>query len=443
MVFGQSFGASAIINQSSRTEVTPSFTHNGVPDFGVDIWWVGYSGLASSEISMDADGTYHFITDDPTSLNLVVLKTNISGYTCWGNCSDTSLDMSEGELTVGQLFLIVDGLVSQVGSAYISSAGQSVGLIGYGTHVITLLYTGKDQAGGFQWGSDTIIIRVGSAEDKLGDYATVTAPFSHTLTDTAVANETIEANALPWEPIWSSYIKFDNYTVYNEVDVGLSGTADTDGTYYGFDSSVSVSGMYNSTGFEGYQIDGIWNTTVGNAFVVDGTGVRYLDSSVTSVTLTDTVLTSYPEARQSTFVGVLVLADYGRYWAGNMPSWQAFADIEGLNYVYNTTNVDETSARWAGGGRIEMDASFDFLEAMDGTTLTISSQAKDVEITNTGTTTTTQTTTDTSTVVTTSTQPDETITSTITTESPGFGIIVSLLTIGVIAFAAPRLRREN
>jgi hypothetical protein len=443
LLFGQSYGVSAMVDQGSRGKLKTSTLYDS-QDFSVDIGFVGYGSTTLDEITMNSDGTYHYITSDTGTLNLITLKTNITGYTCWGSCSDTSLATSDGQLTVGQLLLIVDGIVSNVGSGFMSPSGAAVGLIGAGSHVITIMYVGQDETDGLQYATDTIIVRVGTSETALGDYATVTAPFSSTVTDVAVAGHNITANVAYYDEGWSSWTQEDQFSPEADVTVDVGTTVDVGSlpvqTFFNFDKSIKFNGEINSSGFNGNQIDGTWDSTVGNVFVVDGVGVHPL-STTTSITLTNTLYSSNPEVISSTFVGLLVLADYGQFIKSTVdfPSWQApFADFSGLNSVVNTTVVNATTGE-IDGGSIAMDASFDFQATLDGTNIYVTTESN----ANTNTVTNTLTSTVTNTVNSTTTGSDETVTSVTTTNSPGFGAIISLLTIGVIAFAAPRLRREN
>jgi hypothetical protein len=108
------------------------------------------------------------------------------------------------------------------------------------------------------------------------------------------------------------------------------------------------------------------------------------------------------------------------------PDWQTpFADFEGLNRIYDSANFSNY---------YDLNASMDFADNYDVNPYWFSTETSaDTPATCVSTSFTTTTNTN---------SIDVTETS-VKTESPGFGVIVSLLSIGVIAFVAPRLRREN
>jgi hypothetical protein len=447
MINGSSFGASAINNSSDRTtpSVSPA-THIDGATFSVDVSFVGKGSTEGQRINVSSDGTYHFI--DPTAddgFNLVRLKTNITGYTCFGDCTNSSLaaDRTVFEATAGSIFIIVDGNVLPAGAGYMSSSGSDVPIAGLGDHTVTFLYIGKDSVMGTVYAYETFIVRIATDEANLDPYVTSTTPITASVTDTAVANKYYNSSAVGYyDPSWSSWTKEDFNQPTADVSVLRDGESTSQNVVDNLNgTTLSIGGTINSTGFDGLQIVREQNTTVGNAFFLDAAGITPL-GDVTELTYYDNAYN--PAAcddpfNRITHVGVLVLADNGRWVqdAVSYPPWQTpFADFEGLNSVTDTLNSSIT---------YKLNASMDYTYAVDSQGYWFASGAPPAGCTITTTTTdiSTSTSSTTTSIVTTSTRTNDVTETTVKTESPGFGVIVSLLSIGVIAFVAPRLRREN
>jgi hypothetical protein len=440
LISGSSFGASAINNTSDRTNqtVVPA-THLSGEDFSVDIGFVGYGSTEGQRITPET-GTniYHYIDADAAAgFNLVRLKTNITGYTCWGTCTDTSLtgDRSVWDATVGAAYIIVDGNVLPAGNGYMSSSGSDVAIAGVGDHTVTFLYIGKDQNDGHVYGYDTIILRIATDEANLGTYETSTVSISSTVDEVGVAGTTYNDTAVAYyDPSWSSWTKEDYNEPVADVSFERNGYPVSANVVYDLDgSTITIGGEMNSAGFDGLQIERVQTTTLGMAFFIDASGLQPLDEADTLTfynnALSDTSVCT-PTLSKITYAGVVVFADNGRWVedAVEYPSWQSpFEDYEGFGTVTDAANSSIT---------YDTNASMDFTYKVDAPAHFFSNDVPDstcIQDTETFFTTTTDTITSQETTTSTSTK----------TESPGFGVIVSLISIGVIAFVAPRLRREK
>jgi hypothetical protein len=435
LISGSSFGVTAINNASDRTtkSVSPS-TYFADETFSADIWFVGYGSTEGQRISLDTDGTYHYVDADAASgFNLVRIKTNISGYTCYGDCSDSSLATGNRSLfdaTGGAAYVIVDGAVLPAGNGFMSSSGADIALSGIGNHIVTFLYMGKDQDDGVVYGMDTITIRIATA-DVFPALNSATTDVNVDVTDLAAVSEFNGSATAYYDAGWSSWTKEDridpsvSFTLQDATGTTDLGTVV--GSLSASTTTLTISGTVNSTGFDGMQIDRVHNSTIGNTFFYDAAGLTPL-ADLTEVTFWDNtfVTTCDTTVFTPTYLGLITFADNGRWVkdAVSYPSWQApFADFEGLNTITNSTNSTQT---------FSLDASFDFTDSFDNQVFLMSSDTPPAAC-STITTTTTDTNTVTDTVNTTDVSTK--------TESPGFGVIVSLLTIGVIAFVAPRIRR--
>lgn len=353
-------------------------------DFDVEVWFVGTSAVSSGELTETDAGTYDVVSD--ASFTTITVKVNISGYTDWGvsywEDGNETNGVDEEDFTLGQLILVIDGQASVVGNGYLNNAGSAFGLT-QGDHTVTFLYAGKGPDG-FEWASDTIIVRVREAAADFGAYTTAEVDLTVDVTDEAEAGTDFYVNATYLDPIWYSFYKNgDALNPTADIDVSYT-AADAEGTLEG----VTISGTVNSTGFDGLQVLGdefvlgedidTVTSTVGHHFVLDAAGVAYLGDA----TPAKATIRTYDN--QATYVGLLVLAEFGR----TSIYFEGIRDHEGMNYGAT--------------------GSFDFKIVTDG------SQEISFE--------------------------------TFTEEAPGFGAIeaaVGLFSLGVIAFVVPRLRKEN
>lgn len=409
LTLGQSFAGAAINKSriSAETEAGIYYTE----EFSVDIYYVGTSDI--DEVTIDTDGTYHIVSED--ALTLVNLKLNITGFTCWGPCA-TNMSDPAVNVTAGELFLIVNGEVAVAGSGALTSGGFDVALP-QGYHFVTYMYVGEDETGGFEWAADTIAVRIQKSGTTFAARDTVTVPAEFTFTDVVDTDSQINVSAVYDDP--SGYVGGYTKTIDKLFPGGeltfKHGANDVDNHLFEDELSdttkLTIGGTVNSTGFADYQW--LWNATLfdateGQIFFIDAAGVH-------DVGVLPTEITMFEEG--ATFVGLLVLAEYGR-WCRGAPGGQAvIPDWDGFLSMTNHTNSSDT---------ISFDGSFDFLGGIEGRWLGFEATRPDI-VTTTDVTS----------------EPGTTITSTTTKEEPGFGALVSLLALGIIAFAIPRFRKEK
>lgn len=376
-------------------------------EFSVDIYFVGTSLLASGEITESVNGTYDVITQ--SALTSLVVKVNVSGYT-------TITD--DNNITAPHLFLILDGELSVLGAGVLGSAGALIPM-SVGTHTLSYLLVGNGNEG-FQYASDTIIVRIGADADSFNDFIIETVPLVFDVSDEAVAGEEwTEDNPIYWDwGNWDWYRNFD-YTPVNDVEVWVTSEDNTtmlkDGTPFDFGEegySVLINGTIDTTGVAGLSAD--WNftattpqagldegwpyggsyvypnliTTTGYQFLVDASGLTYIGSNVPT-TIDVVKLPDEGAANQPfTYLGVLALADYGYM----LDMWWGAHDLDGL-----TGSSD---------GTILYEYAFDFVATLSGVY----------------------------------------VADAVAAEAPGFQATetaFALVTLGIVAFVIPRFRKEE
>jgi hypothetical protein len=449
LINGSTFGASAINNTSDRTNHSiSSSTYLADETFSVSIGFVGYGSTDGQRISLDADGSYHYVADDADQgFNLVRLKTNITGYTCWGTCTDSSItgDRSLWDATGGATYIIVDGNVLPAGFGYMSTSGGDVAISSIGDHVVTFLMIGKDEADGVVYAQDTITIRIALSESDFIPLNVDSVSATTSVTDSATVHSYNDSAVAFDSGYYSYWTKADQYRPTTEFALQQSG-ANVTGVLEGVDTSsdtFNIWGAVNSTGFDGNQAIREQTSTIGNTFLYDASGLTPL-SDVTELSFFNN---RYSDCNfigshffTPTHVGLITFADNGRWIKEGVtygPYQAHFADFEGLNRIYDSANFSNY---------YDLNASMDFADNYDVNPYWFSTETSaDTPATcvSTSFTTTTNTSSTTTTETTTNTNSVDVTETSVKTESPGFGVIVSLLSIGVIAFVAPRLRREN
>ena len=413
LTLGQSVAVAAI-NDTTRTSVQPNAVFDAEA-FDVDIYFVGTTIV--DEVTVDADGTYHIISDDV--LSLIRLKLNVSGWTCWGPCA-TNMSDPRVNVTAGELFQILDGSASVAGSGPTTSGGFDVALAA-GDHTVTYLFVGRGETGGLKWASDTVNIRIRKTGGTFNTFKTITVPVAFTATDEADTTDQINVSAAYDDALNGWTRDIDQITPENGITLSYSDlTLEDISTVALYDDlTLTFGGSYNSTGFDDFQYlwtEQLYDVTKGYVFVIDSEGVQLATSATTANIFAGDVL----DKPYQNFVGTLVLAEYGRWQrglTGNAADWDGFL---------GTTNHTNTSL--AGQS---FDGALDFVGKIDGSVVWGVDGALHDRTSTTGTTSEVGTTS----TVTTTTTEDEGV--------PGFGALVSLLALGVIAFAIPRFRKEK
>jgi hypothetical protein len=304
-------------------------------DFFVNITFVG-SDLFTA-IDPVSPGSNVYEVERSSGIANLRLQANMSGYTCWG-CQNTGDGIYTDDVVkphFGQLFFVVNGKATYLGSGFTGPAGLALTL-GEGNNVVTILYAGKDENNGFVYAQDTIIVRVTRDLDTLPDVVEKTLSVDFDLTDQALNKDVIRP--APFAVNYASYYSLD-YTFtptanLNFVYQGAGGDVDIAASNinaigYSSGDSLSVSGTIDTSGFEGpqsYGYDlsvfpfdynpslGYQQVTQGNVFWFDANGLTHLDDL--KATGVDAKLW-YPaadgESTINTPMGVLLLADYGRW----------------------------------------------------------------------------------------------------------------------------------
>jgi len=390
-------------------------------DFSVEVLSVGPNVLENA--TLEDDNTYHIVSDD--LFTLVRFRVAFSGYTM---ISNGSMDVAYG----GQLFVINNGVANVVGAAYSGSAGVDIPMDSQ-TNTITFLYIGWDETDGYVYASDTVVVRIGAVAEDLANagFEAVEVPVTSSATDTVDTTATYDA---------AEFIASNWYSVYskNELveptldDLELAYTDASGDTFdIGYNTgqisiplddenlgSFDIGGTYDTTGFLGPQAKGINYTKVllnyydadgqdlmpaydgdathpvesGLAFLTDGDGLTLLGDATTA-----TMYTS-EEGRSASSVGVVAISGSG-YWDlaqavyGGGIDWDSVFsstfDASTGEGIYGTVDIGINTLVGSFGAAIP---------AADAT---------------------------------------ETI------DSPGFTALLSLGSVAVIAYLAPRFRKEE
>ena len=337
--------------------------------------------------------------------------------------------------TAGQLYIIIDGTVNQLTTSNIGTAVTVV--MSQGTHVVSFLYIGMDGDGTMSWASDTIVIRVLKSADDFTRLGYQSSPVTFTLTDLAATTTTITTDPVIYDVDYSeSLVRQITYGPTADLAYSYGGNSLVDGGRINIadpGTTMAISGTINSSGFDGYQAKGwsfdltedypdIWThdetpsytATTGHVFLIDALG-PHLASETDKITYFTSDAVEATGNIAKTFVGLLVLSEFGYYYELNYGDHACF-DCPG----------DHDGFSGSTDGEIAFEGSFDFNPVLVGITV-----FDDPNFGVTSITTTTETTTGAGS------------TSTKTVEEPGFRALISLLALGIIAFAAPRFRREN
>ena len=317
---------------------------------------------------------------------------------------------------IGQLYIINNGIVNKAPKAALTSSLGTDVTMSASENLITFLYLGKGDDG-LHMAYDSVIVRV--APDA-GDFdatplSGVTMPVTFDATSQPITGA-FNASGL------MGYTATTGYTKQNEISPVkadftaklTTGKTTTDLTaqnnvfFSEVSSKMTVSGTYTSSGFFGPQNKGYNYTTLeydgsqsthtttdGYVFFVGVNGVHEVDG--TNGTDMMFLTTSATDAKVAAMLGILSVGDFG-YWDVSMDAFGTVGpDWEGM--------PTGTAADGLTGDNIY--GSVDFIVA--STYYVMLAQ---------------------STVVS-------------TVSSPGFGVVLSLFSIGIVAYAAPRLRKEQ
>jgi len=363
LILGQSLALNAIFDHHSSNFITSPDFINADSNFSVDIYYVGTDPTSDREIFAQPDGSFHIIDPLAGDLNLVRLKTNITGWTCWGDCIDTNSTLdgiqtsATANITVGQMFVLVDGQISQVGAGYAGERGADIA-VSLGTHVVTYLYMGKDDNKITYWASDTVIIRVANSANEVEQpLEYVTSSISINIKELATTSTIITFNPFcdindPWVHCYIEYqfVPTSNLTIsLNGEEIAISDSFEMDSS-----TKFAISGTVNSTGFDGFQIEESHNSTIGHTFLIDAAGIHDIANSPTHVTFFNTPFGSSAAKTidfVETFIGVLTIGEYGRWHSGS----DGRADHDGMSSTAD--------------GVQDFDASFDYTTTIEGVTI--------------------------------------------------------------------------
>ncbi|MHA2248993.1 MAG: hypothetical protein ACXAD7_01465 [Candidatus Kariarchaeaceae archaeon] len=308
-------------------------------------------------ISKSSDGTFFVPSTKPVTL--IVLDLNITGFTCWGNCTD--LTSSNASITVGQLFTIVDGKFITAHSSFnewFTEDDQDITFelnfpLEQGDHTVSFLYLGKDEKEGFKWASTSMIIRV-HPNSNLDPIITRTSPLSMSFTDLADDTESLYVEAVRYNSTDDLWHRSFEYEI--EGDVAISYGDNTfdemdEIDYSNTSTEFSITGNINSSGFDDFQDVYDYNATKGHVFIADAVGIQYLGDNPTEIYIRQSQPgDAYPA---ETFIGLIVFAEYGRF----KPEFEAWGlpdkDFDGDRI-----------------GDLVIDGSFDFIGKSFGAMIT-------------------------------------------------------------------------
>ena len=398
----------------------------------------------------------------------------------------------------GELYLVVNGEVARASASFLTSKGTDLGLT-QGINTVSLLYVGREQDGSVTWAEDTVNINVMPVGGVVDTVDVVDLPYENYVTDLAADSpDTIDiTNILYWswgdlarnkvfEPLVNVTVDYDatdEESVYN-VDNELFVVSD-DG---GIDGTLEFHGVVDTSGFHGtyhfgnfslasfsYYNSSLAPRTQGVTLVQDANGLQLLEESGNVAYFSfdyanDAEVISYSQ------VSIVALADYGTWdlsvdysgygvdWDGQFSSVRLDSTSSGASsfdtsttatnytgwgpFANETLTIVEPNHRdefilaalygWSGGlygtNDFETESSSFIVQGM-ATVITIT----ETEVT---TNTTSTTSTNTSTVTDTVTgQVNETVVSNVE-GAPGFGVVLTLVTVGTIAYIAPRMKKE-
>jgi hypothetical protein len=387
----------------------------------VSFRFVGTNSLEADRITASKYGTYDVVADN-SGYGSITLKANYWGttmrsdtynYTGLNTFNATGNDeyYTYQGVTVGSLFLIVDGSVTLMGGGISGVNGVFEGLA-LGDHTLTLLWCNQEDDGTFLYATDTITVRVRESADDFGEFRQTELPFVYDVDDTAVEGANVSLPLIYWNPTWGDYYR--NVTYEAPVDVTLKAGTTTLASGDQIDTenppTITMSGTTDSTGQSGDATAGLsygygpsspyTNATVGRSFLVDSRGLTLVDDAEV-VTIRDGERDKGFEGY--TFVGLLTLADGGIFWYGEIYG-SAPDDLEGIETV-------------AG---VDIEYSVDFVFGMDGNYVKGKVHYEQFTLTN---------------------QEIITITTTTTEESSpfdGLSALLGLFAIGTLAYAIPR-----
>jgi hypothetical protein len=359
LISGQPHAVVAVQNTSSagsgssQPVITPDGFNGNGSDFAVDITFVGLD-LFTELDPTETGGNVYEVTSSSGIAN-IRLQADISGWTCWGcsgNFTDDDYRAESDEVLphFGQLFTVINGEVALLGAGFVGSSGLPITL-GPGDNVLTLLYAGKDEVAGFTWASDTIIVRV-STDGTFPDVDLENIDVSLDASDAFDGIPTVRnyINPMPLSfNAFSGYSLDYTYKPKAELSATYSGA---DGGAINFDSinnfgveaadSISFEGMFDTTGFDGEQIQGFdldllehipgdsaHEGTKGHVFWYDANGLTYV--SDLSSSWQAAYFLSQNDNYAKTDMGFVVLSEYGRWDQGQDVFGASGADHGGLS----------------------------------------------------------------------------------------------------------------
>jgi len=408
-------------------------------DYSVEITSVGPDAL--STYTPVSDGLYHVESDQ--AFNLVRVNVTIAGFNgyerTFGNSThNVTLD---NVAHAGEFYQIVNGQVSRAAASVVSgTAGVDVALTAsYNT--ISFLYVGRDQDGTVTWASDTVNVRIASADFGFPDVTVLDVPFTNSITDDAADNTQVNIEDILYYNAFSGLARNQVFEPAQDITVTWTGSEGSDSVSDSGNvldiaaasddlGSFAFTGTVDTTGFHGGAHFTNWNWSTfdynGETLVNSSAGVTLIQDvnglSVLGASGTVAVLVSSELSQTFSPFSFVSLADYGTWdWAldvfGAGIDWDAQFSVSTLdaNVASNITDADIVAMEfgWSGG----FYGSNDF--SSEGYSVGVENDLEE-------------------------TRAPQTNVETVTEEGsvPGFGILASLLAVGAIAYVAPRMRKD-
>jgi hypothetical protein len=444
LVAGQPHAIMAAYDNNLGESIAPNGFLSTTQDYSVDIYSAGPSGLEN--YTAVSDDLYHIESDN--AVTMVRLSASVSGFNTYDNVEMSGVwddDNNENTTDVatskslndvayaGELYVIVNGKAARASASFLTGTGTDVPVVP-GMNTVSLLYIGRDQDGSVTWASDTVNIRVfGSADDSSVATETTVLNYKNSVTDLAVAAVAADEKMNITDLIYWNWGEHGKNKVFEPLmDIGASFEFDT----IEFTGTTDTSGFHGAYHFENFNFttsayDGpaMVPRTAGVTLIQDLNGLQVMGDSGT-VTLLDS------DDDFST-VSLVSLADYGTWdlnsdYYGYGVDWDGQFTSVGLSAEgtasLNTSDPEELGIAqgvgWASGffGTNDFEVeewsiSFKLLEKLTDTTATRTSTVSQ----------------------------NVTVTGEVDTDAaaaPGFGVVVTLLSIGTIAYLTPRLRKE-
>ncbi|MHA2501549.1 MAG: hypothetical protein ACXAE3_01570 [Candidatus Kariarchaeaceae archaeon] len=421
-------GQTAVIASINMNAISVDGYDDSAAEYGVSIARIGPDAI--NNFTLDADGTYHYVTDSPVPF--VRFDVDFSGYTVFDRTIGNSTDSETVSMPYGgTLMVAVNGELNTVGLTDLQFPVKT------GVNVITVLYIYKNTDGTTDFVSDTAVVRV-AATDAFAALSMVEIPLTSTVTDSAGGQLNISGMIAYEDFFGGASLYYENFDPAVDLDVTLT-SADTDSTITAdgdvvigvvnadAPGTLAISGTVDSSGYNGPQQDsyqladgGLRDASTGLNIVMDAHGVHHLDDADHV-----SVFTTGDDSTTQTAVSVATIADYGYMdWEATVEipaaisvdfDWEQLFGIDSLDGDALPATVglvtDDNVYDQFGFNRSGMWGSYDFVQS----SFTINIRAAGAS---------------------------GVVTETITGDTPGFGLLASLMAAASVAYVVPRLRKD-